>query len=218
MPGIVSLLKMFTDNELSTTPVPAPFRIWLRGERNSTEDYCRGGVAVNDASAGLDIQVWKGSLNSNGSATVAAEMTGYNEAVPINRGATFAGIDAKNLSVAFDNNMQPCATVMQGRDCLFYWYDATVSRYTTLVLTNCRDAVARTDDVRIHSLLIRDIILSYVREDNMLCFRMSRDRYQIEYPLATIHEYQRLYQAGMNEKLRFQWQLVWDPKRMGFCI
>lgn len=207
---------MFTDNELSAVPVPAPFRIWLRGKRHPLTDYCRGGVDVNDASAGLDIQVWMGTLHTDGSVSVASEMSGYKDHIPVDRGYQL-GVNSKNLSVAFDNNMQPCATVMQRRDCLFRWYDATIGRYTTLELTNCRDAVARTDDVRIHALLIRDIILSYVKEDNSMCFRMSRDRYQIEYPLTTIHQYQRLYQAGMNEKLRFQWQLVWDPERMRMC-
>lgn len=198
---------MIPDNVLSSVPVVAPFRIWLRGDRDPYLDFCRGGRGINDASTGLDIQVWRGQLS--GGKVIITPTLNPDDTHELN---AFAAGGSK-LSIAFDNNMQPCATAEFPTGCEFYWYDSTLGGYVTLSIPGARNMIARVDDVRDSSLTTRDIILSYILDD-VLCYRQTRDRYQIEYPLQDVHEFQILYQCGMSEGLRFQWQLAWDSERM----
>lgn len=193
---------MFPEDRLSSTYISAPFLPYLRGEKLPFVDRCRAGVALNDASLGIDYQEWVGRLD--GSVVTVTPQIG-----PTSTVHDFAAV-VDNLTIAFDNNMQPACCVRAGPDYLFRWYDATVSSFTVMPLTGVRDAMIRIDEVRDSYTTLRDVIVSYVR-NNVLCFRKTRDRYLIEYPLVAVHKYQRLYQCGMNEIGRFQWELVWDP-------
>lgn len=199
---------MFPGNVLSSSPVIGRFLSYYAGEKDPSIDYCRAGKAINDSSLGLDYQLWRGRIKPNGDVVIAAQSTNYTvETVIINY------TDAKNLTIAFDNNMRPAISVLVGTDLKFYWYDSTVSNYVTLTVANSRDAFARIDDVRDFASDYRDIIISYISNDK-LYYRLTRDRYTVAYYLADVHPWQKIYQCGMTTQFRFQFSIVWDPLRI----
>lgn len=200
---------MFPGNELSSTPVVGRFFSYYSGKKLPNEDYCRAGLGVNDSSRGLNYQLWKGRLYPDGRVTVAPESSGYVTETLV---TTMAG--ANKLSIAFDNNMSPVVCAIVAGALKLYWYDSTIPGFTTTTIASCRDALARIDDVRDFATAYRDIIVSYVRS-NQLFYRLSRDRYTVEYLLADVHPWQRLYQCGMTDQFRFQFSLVWDPDSIG---
>lgn len=203
---------MFFENRLSDPFISAPFVEWLRGEKLPRVDFSRGGLGINNASQGLDIQTWRGDLSYNGQVVLSSELADYKDAFQFFN----FGPGANNLSIAFDNNMQPCAAVQFLNHCAFRWYDGAGGGYVTLIVPGARDMLARIDDPRNFALLTRDTILSYIRND-VLCFRKSSERFQVERPLYAVDKWQRLYQCGMNTLYRFQWEFVWDDALMRPC-
>ncbi len=202
---------MFPGNELSSQPVVGRFLYYYRGKLNPFIDFCKAGVALNDPSMGMDYQLWKARVYADGKVTVAPENSAYETETLIT-----TVIGAKKVSLAFDNNMRVAVSFLVGSVLHLYWYDATVSSYVTLNVSNVRDAFARIDDVRDIAVSYRDIILSYIVDDR-LCYRLSRDRFTIEYFLQDVNALQKLYQCGMTEKLRFQFALVWDAELLRVC-
>ena len=53
-----------------------------------------------------------------------------------------------------------------------------------------------------------DIICAYINKITLkLCYRMSRDRFTIEYPLTDVQENARLVRVGMTKGLRLQFKM-----------
>lgn len=204
---------MFPDNELSAETPDTYFLSYLQGKQVQNIDVAQGGFALNDPSQGLDFQLWKGRLYKDGSVTVASEASNF--VTEINVGTL--PLKSRRISIAFDTNMRVVFAAINQVTGKIYWYDATSLGHVFTDIPNCRDIFVRNDDNRPEFNNIRDSIVSYITLDNRLCFRLSRDRFEIEYFLKDVHKWQRMYQVGMNVENRFQWELVFDDALIKGC-
>ncbi len=190
---------MLPDHVLSTESIPAQFRFPRNIPKRPLISYEYGGVALNDASRGMRVRVWKGEY-LDGQLFVSADGV-----------APVAVLSVPNLTdfdFTFDQNMRlAIAYELVGGGSRFYWYDSTIVSYTTLVLADGtitpRCAI---DDNRDYQTSRSDIILAYVRAST-LYFREQRDRYTIERSLTNEAGPGGLIQIGMNRVWRFQFQL-----------
>lgn len=186
---------MIPENRLSSTRVPSGWRdTFFTG--NPLVDIEYGGVALNDASQGIDLKPWTITYNKfNGDVLVSA--AGVEPVVIFSR----PGITT--LSLAFDRNMQPAVAFTQDGQAKFYYYDVFSSDFVFLESELGAAVTPRCthDDKRATQSAIGDVILAYVRA-GVLRYRQQRDRYLIEYTLDK--ECKTLYHIGMNNKGRMQ--------------
>lgn len=184
---------------LSDPAMPADFLRPYNREKAAFVDYARGGVALLDPSRGLNVKDWTCYLQEGGCFISASD-------VPIFKVET---IDSRAdwISMAFDQNMHyNLAYKVPNEGAYLYWYDAAQNRYVTDSLGNVFTPILRMDDVRHDATGSNDLVLSYIR-GNSLCVRIQRDRFGLEYVLAT-NAGSRIVQCGMNRKMRFQWNCI----------
>lgn len=191
---------MLPDHVLSTEPIAAQFNFPRNIPKRPLLDYEFGGVDLNDATEGLQVKVWKGEyiegqvvLSASGVAPVAV--------------LTIAGL--KDFSFTFDQNMRVAvAYELEAGGSHFYWYDTTISAYTTLNLAaGTITPLCCLDDKRELQIPSSDIILAYCRA-GALYFREQRDRYQTEYLLHSAVGDRGLIQIGMNRVWRMQFMIA----------
>lgn len=200
---------MMPENMLSTTPVPGDFLYPDNFEYHALRDYEWGGIGLQDPSLGLFVQVWVLSLDG---ADVVVE-------APNTAPTTlFTGDGITELSLAFDHNMNPFVAFVQNGVARYWWFDTLTSNQVLSDLpigsTNPR---AAHDDKRYLERNTSDIILAYVRAGS-LYMRMQRERYTIEYELATGVLFP-LQKIGMSDKNRLQFQFGPEPvTRGGYCV
>lgn len=164
--------------------------------------YERGGIALNDASQGLLVQNWRaryvGSDVLIGADPYSSETTLITE------------LGITELSLAFDQNMQPTLAYMVGSVCKLRWFDPTLPGFvTTTMAANVRSPFLAMDDKRSAAtqLARNDIIFLYMRL-NFLCMRVQRDAYDTEYILRTFPGNDvTIVRSGMNNQLGFQVEL-----------
>ena len=188
----------FPLDKLSTTPQPGTF---IGGRANlisKKRDFEDGGIALTDASAGLLYQQWRCRLIGT-----QVLLDAPNKSIPeilIDE----SGIE--EISFSFDQNMRYCLAFMQNGIAKFRWFDATLERYDTIILPEGTITPrVSLDDKRASQLSKSDIILAYVRNNN-LYFRKQRDRFLIEYLLKSNINY-GLSKIGMSDIYRLQFEL-----------
>ena len=167
------------------------------------QDWELGGIALNDPSAGLEVQVWRFSLevdDDTGDSWVYAEAPGFPKTL------LFTGSYVTEIAGAFDQNMNPMVAYQQSGAAKFWWWDSTASAmvHTTLP-AGCIDLRCSLDDKRRFNVSESDIILSYVRGGS-LYYRVQRERYLTEHLLQD--NISRLVCSAMNVKWCFQWRAL----------
>lgn len=195
---------------LSPTPVPstllAPDGI---GRPTRVEDYERGGIAVGDASQGLQVQNWRLRL-LGADLLLSPEPYDTETAILVIAGVT-------ELSLSFDQNMNVSVAYVASGQAKLYWYDTALPGYTTTILAaDVRSPFVSFDDKRPFATTINsnDILLFYVRS-NRLCYRQQRERFNTERTLAWFDGSQvKIKKAGMNDGLRMQIELVGQNNRL----
>lgn len=161
-------------------------------------DYELGGIGISDPSQGLQVQVWKLEYTSNRVMVSAANTP---------RKVLFSSPDVKEISLAFDQNMRPFVAYIEGDQAKFWWYDTSVGHEVfTDLPAGSTSPKACLDDKRAMETALSDIILAYIR-DRGLRYRLQRDRFLVEYTLATDLD-ARLIRLGMNKKNRVQFELL----------
>ena len=184
---------------LSDPTISAEFLQPYNREKAALLDYARGGINLLDASKGLNVKNWTCELQ-DGEVYISAP------GVASFLVETLIG-EPEWISLAFDQNMHyNLAYILPGSGAFLYWYDAEVQGYVTESLGAVQTPIIRMDDVRQYTEGLNDIILSYIRGGS-LCVRVQRDRFKIEYVLAT-NAGTRIIQCGMNRKLRCQWNCI----------
>ena len=165
-----------------------------------------GGIALNDSSQGLEVQTWQLMVSGDNLVLSADTVAPF---VLLTRPAT------QWVSLAFDQNMRVAVAYVQYPDggdpvAKFYWYDGTIPGYRDQTLpAGVLDPRLALDDKRFLQRNLSDIILAYTRNGN-LYFRGQRDRYLIEYQLAT-GVTGTLRRLGMNTQRRLQFELSNEP-------
>lgn len=190
------------ENRLSTTNLPAPFLPPRSVQPDVGESFHTGGIALNDPSLGLRVQIWRASIiNAN---QVWIEAPNH----PISLLFT-DGVAISHVSLAFDANMNWAVGFVADGQPKFRWFDTVTGAFVTTAL-NAADSkpMLVLDDTRRIQLLLGtpDIIITYMRAGN-LYHRIQRDRFAIEYTAGTFPTAENVVNFGMNTKNRLQWAL-----------
>jgi hypothetical protein len=190
---------MIPQDRLSTEPVPAPFKPPDDVDPpNTLTDYELGGVALQDASQGLEVQTW--TLRADGDTGQV-----FIGAALVFETLLFTAPGITELSLAFDQNMRPFVAFVQNGQAKYRWYDTVLgaNRITNLDPDDISPRCT-LDDKREWQVSqgANDIILAYVRGGN-LYYRQQRDRYETE---RLLYEGVpgRFLRVGMNSQRRLQ--------------
>lgn len=167
-------------------------------------DYESGGIALNDPSEGLWYQDWT-LRYFPGTDDMVLEAPNTPATIIFNRP------DITEISLAFDQNMNPFVAFVQDGDAWFWWYNTETDLVEfTLLPAGSRSPRCCIDDKRPNRHGTSDIILCYIRND-VLYERMERERYTIERTLVSpfLHPVYnlpvKLLQVAMHESNRLQW-------------
>lgn len=162
--------------------------------------YERGGTALSDPEAGLEIQNWSATWSPATTwVTITPETGAPTDLIQI------AGLTS--LSLSFDQNMRPALAYEASGQSFLYWYDPTIPAFTTTSFgSEVTSPVLSLDDKRRRGTISNrnDILLFYFKGASLYC-RQQRDRYTIERWLATFSGVNnRIVKAGMNDRFRVQ--------------
>lgn len=189
---------MYPDNRLSTTLVAGPYTYpYNLVPPNKRTAYSLGGVALNNPSQGLKVQLWTAVAQET-----HIEIFSENQPNPVQ---ILGQPDAGDLTLAFDQNMNPALSYVQYGMAKLYWFDTFLNQY---VITDFPLAVTpriTLDDKRELQTSKSDIILGYVKNEN-LYIRLQRDRFLNEY-LQKEAVSGRLENMGLNTGNRMQFQI-----------
>jgi hypothetical protein len=191
---------MMPDNVLSTTAVVANFTGARSLGVTKTLDFHDGGVAIQDASRGLQYQRWRARLIDAGKASSHVLLDSPNTLAY----TLYAVANITEISIAFDQNMRPALAYVADGESKLWWYDSVES---DMVVTDIDGTSPRIglDDPRLigsNGYSTNDILLMYVR-DNVLYYQQQRDRFTIERSLASDID-TPLIKIGLNRQLRLQ--------------
>lgn len=181
---------------LSTFNVPAP----IIGGRSMTvslkEDFEDGPINISDPSSGLMYQVWQGIASDQGVRLV--KNAGIGDGVDV-----LTQLNITEMSFTFDQNGRPSVCYTQYGQTKIYWYDSSVGGMSITILgSGIGSPKIFLDDKRQTQTAISDMIAGYIKQEQ-LCYRLQRDRFGIEYVLAT-NVKGRLQKIGMGNNLRLQ--------------
>lgn len=191
-------------NELSSSAVLTGYPDPVKQPGDFLIDWERGGVALNDASAGLLVQLWTLTAVRDPD---DSELRHLHLTSPMGADhLLFSGTGISEVALSFDQNMNPFVAYVQEGVAKFYWYDSTLPGMTTTNLpTGSVTPRCTLDEKREANLENSDNVLAYVR-DGWLRARYQRDRYLIEYDLAEVGE-ALLVSMAMNVGYRIQFRL-----------
>lgn len=188
---------MLPHNVLSTTAVSAGFLPPRNAVPVPLIDYDEGGIALSDASAGLQVKAWRCRW-------IAGQF--IVDAIGTPPTVIYSRDNVTEFSFTFDQNMQPFLTFVDNTGPYYYWFDTTVPGFVLVSLAS--DVITpkcALDDKRLPELGSSDIILAYIREGN-LYYRQQRDRFGVERLLASDIG-GTLRRVGMNLVYRFQFEI-----------
>lgn len=155
---------------LSSTPVPAAFAEQVNSTLQPLIDYEMGGVALNNPSQGLWVQLWR--VRVAGSVVYLGPDGGTEQQMFVRPGIT-------EVALAFDQNMQPAIAFVQAGTAWLWWYDSAVPGMVFTQFPGIINPRLTLDDKRPGQIGNSDVILAYLR-DGSLYIRQQRDRYQVE--------------------------------------
>lgn len=189
-------------NVASSTPVPAPLLYPDNLPTEPLRDFEMGGIALNDGTQGLQVQPWVLFLvDGDQVRTKPLEDSGDGSLI-------FTATGITEMSLAFDSNMQPTVAYVQDGVVKLRWFDSLIEDFTITEIADARSPRCTHDDKRAGAEARSDVIFAYFRGD-AIYWRQQRDRYEIEYTLATgLGATARLTQVAMNTALRLQFNYV----------
>jgi len=194
------------NNQASSVPVIADYISPYSRHTELLEDYEYGGIALNDGTQGLEVQVWYLWYNDDetspnyGDFTVSAEDT-LETAVVLNVP------NVTRCGLAFNQNMDVCIAY-ETSDCnaQIYWWDPVPVAYTTYALPGgSKNISCCFDDHRATQTGYGDIIVGYIRAGT-LYYRQERDRFLTERSLGTVGG-GVLHKVGMTRNLRLKFDV-----------
>jgi hypothetical protein len=190
------------DNELASQFFPAAFSGGRGLPILPRLDYETGGIALNDPSAGHLVQVWSARVVDSSHIVISNE-TGFETTY-------YSDFNITEVSLTFDQNMRPAISLVADGQPKLIWYDTQEAQeVVTDLASDVRSPRVSLDDKRTTQMSTNDIILAYLRGNN-LYHRRQRDRFTIEYLLAegiVPDEDWYLRRIGMNNVGRFQFEL-----------
>lgn len=204
----------------SSNPVSGTFLGGRSLPVKSELDYESGGLALQDSSRGLLCNIWRSRILNNKTDIVLDAQPANADGQVVDSSTLITGINITEVSISFDQNMNPAIAYVEDGTPKFYWYDTTIPGFTTTSYPGILTPRVSLDDKRSLQSSISDVIFAYIRNEggqNRLYYRQQRDRYTIEYDPTedldptTRDEYRDmvdlspgLIKIGMNRQLRMQ--------------
>lgn len=196
------------DNQLSTTPAISSFIGGKSFPVTGQLDYEYGPIALQEASRGINYQLWTSRLE-NGIV--------YIKAPTVPEYAFLTLPDVTEMSFSFDHNANITFVYVQAGSVFMYWFDSSVGGYVTTPYGSDIVSPRLThDDKRTLQSSVSDVIFAYVHIDTRdglgepltasLRYRQQRERYGVERIIAT-NVTDGLVKIGMMRNLRVGFQL-----------
>lgn len=189
---------MFPPGSPSSVSVHGAFLAPDDAERNLLLDYERGGVHVNDPSAGLNYQDWK--MWYDGTAVKLSTVSDTDVSTVFTAGLV------TELAFTFDQNMRLAMVYVQAGVAKLRWYNPLVNAIVTDTLFGATSPMIGLDDKRERFLQDSDIIVGYVK-DGAVYYRLQRERFITEHHLADLPANggtHRIMNFGMTSRGRFE--------------
>lgn len=188
----------------SAAPMPSALLNPDTAARVLTQDFERGGVALNDPSQGLGVRDWK--CWTDGSAVYVAP---YPELAP--QTLVLVDTDVTEVSLAFDQNMAATVAYVAAGVSKLRWYNSLLSAFTVTEFAGATGPMLTLDDKRPSQTGTSDILLFYIRA-GLACYRQQRDRFGIEFVLGAVTSaVTRVVACGMGVNGRLQVYLKSAP-------
>lgn len=192
---------MLPDDVLSTRPVVSSLLLPDGRQGGMLHDFEMGGVALNDGTQGIDLQLWVCWVDRAWDVRVRPYAGAGPGTVLFNQPGII------RLSFSFDSNMQPAVAYEIDEEVRFFWYDSISAGYTTTTYAGARTPRVVHDDKRDYEADKSDVLLVYLRDDG-LHQRKQRDRYTIEYTLETsLPRTLRLANLAMGANYRIHFEM-----------
>jgi len=168
----------------------------------TSADREKGGIALSDPSAGIDVDDWESSYDSNtGIFSLKNKRTLISYPV-------LTIPDAVKISFAFDANMRPSVAWTDSLgSAKFYWYDSVPEDYTTTTLPagTKTPVVCHDQKLSFFTILnVTDVILFYIKSNNTLVWRIQRERYNTEHYVCDVSADAQLLKVGMGTDNRLK--------------
>lgn len=185
-----------SNGQLTDEPFPSSWFYPHPTEFDPLIDYEMGGVALQNPSQGLDVQLWKLRYHEQ-------QIKISKTSDPGTEIGLFIVPNLIRLALAFDQNMNPCYAWENGAEgyCNLIFYDTLVGANTVLTFNGITNPCLTLDDHRRGETATSDIIFAYVRDGN-LCYRQQRDRFDVEYVQTEVQG--ELIRVGMSSGSRLQ--------------
>ncbi len=183
-------------NQLSTTPLFAEYTEKSNNLNAPLVDYELGGVGLNNPTEGLKVKIWTLYMVGK-NVTISAE--------GVEPTTLFEWTGISELSLAFDQNMRPFVAFVALGQAKYWWFDTTIAAMRFSDLPLAVTPRCTLDDKRLIAGNTSDIILAYVRGNN-LYMRYQRDRFTIEYTLK-LEVNGTLVTIGMTKNNRIKFRL-----------
>ena len=182
---------MFPENRLSKTPVPSDFN---KPKKTKLTDYEWGGVDIRNTTQGLYHSIWRGEYQGD-SIKVTNDINTHFIPTPSN---------LQEVSFCFDYNMNYMLAYTDDQEKSYIeYYDTLENDYVKKEIVG-KNLIVSLDVAKPYLSSTNDIILSYIKDDS-LCFRLQRERFDIERVLKT--GVTSLYNAGLMTNFRFGWEV-----------
>lgn len=187
---------MFPPGSPSTQYVQADFLSPDEVIRDPLIDYERGGIHLNDASQGLDVQDWKAWYD--GTSIKVSTVTNTDVTTVVTAALV------TYVSLAFDQNMRLALVYVANGITKLRWFDPVANAIVTDTIDNANQPMISLDDKREISVSTSDLVLVYIRGD-VVYFRLQRERFIIENTYATLNPgIHTVLGMGLNRQNRFQ--------------
>jgi len=163
-------------------------------------DKAFGGIDVQDASRGIDYQLWTARYSPTTGTIILTSEDG--KVRPI---LTLHGI--AEIGLAFDNNSNWVLAyrLTDKRAFVSFYWDAALGRVFQPI-GSCSSLMISIDDMRGSSIGITDILISYIDRNRELVVRGQREKYLKANKLGIfIPEGQELGNFGAASNGRLQW-------------
>ena len=195
---------MLPSNAISATPQYSPYQFPDSVDILSAESLEYGGLAINDASQGRLVKVWRAYITTTlgvSTINVVPQIAG----TPVTAIYTGAGV-ITTVSLAFDSSMNPAVCFVEAGTLKLRWYNTLAGAYQVDSYSPATSGRVSTDDKRSGVEGQSDVIFAYTR-GGTLYWRQERDRYGVEYTVGPSFALV-LRRLGMNQKFRLQFELV----------
>lgn len=189
---------MIPNNAFTVSPIPGRFIEPYNLPVSPLSRACRGGIALNDASKGRNYQNWLVWYDSQ------AGIIYYGpQAVNLVAVGSYAVAGVTQVSLAFDNNMNPLLAWLDATGAHIRYFSGASSSYQIINVNGASSCLVCVDDARDFSNSISDAIFAYTMPTG-LWYTYQRENYATARQASTSSK--KLLRMGMNVGSRFQFE------------